>query len=75
MSAQFRARRSVLYMPASNLKAIEKVMGRIVKEGQTFRRWDVTEEEAAARRCSFDHHCIPLPHLSFGHDLFCPCSQ
>lgn len=29
-----------------DLKAIEKVMGRIVKEGQTFRRWDVTEEEA-----------------------------
>lgn len=29
-----------------DLKAIEKVMGRIVKEGQTFRRWDVTEDEA-----------------------------
>jgi threonyl-tRNA synthetase len=29
-----------------DLKAIEKVMGRIVKEGQTFRRWDVTEEQA-----------------------------
>ncbi len=29
-----------------DLKAIEKGMGRIVKEGQTFRRWDVTEEEA-----------------------------
>lgn len=37
-----------------DLKAIEKVMGRIVKEGQTFRRWDVTEaqarEELAAER-------------------------
>ncbi|WP_028048460.1 threonine--tRNA ligase [Cellulomonas sp. URHD0024] len=31
-----------------DLKAIEKVMGRIVKEGQTFRRWDVTEDEARA---------------------------
>ncbi len=29
-----------------DLKALEKVMGRIVKEGQTFRRWDVTEDEA-----------------------------
>ena len=29
-----------------DLKAIEKVMGRIVKEGQTFRRWDVTEAQA-----------------------------
>jgi threonyl-tRNA synthetase len=29
-----------------DLKALEKVMQRIVKEGQTFRRWDVTEEEA-----------------------------
>ncbi|WP_146951827.1 threonine--tRNA ligase [Cellulomonas soli] len=29
-----------------DLKAVEKVMGRIVKEGQTFRRWDVTEAEA-----------------------------
>jgi len=29
-----------------NLKALEKVMQRIVKEGQTFRRWDVTEEQA-----------------------------
>lgn len=29
-----------------DLRAIEKVMGRIVKEGQTFRRWDVTEEQA-----------------------------
>ncbi|NTW39379.1 MAG: threonine--tRNA ligase, partial [Cellulomonadaceae bacterium] len=29
-----------------DLKAIEKAMGRIVKEGQTFRRWDVTEAEA-----------------------------
>jgi threonyl-tRNA synthetase len=29
-----------------DLKAIEKVMGRIAKEGQTFRRWEVTEEEA-----------------------------
>ncbi|GIG20425.1 threonine--tRNA ligase [Cellulomonas chitinilytica] len=29
-----------------DLKAVEKVMGRIVKEGQTFRRWDVTEDEA-----------------------------
>ena len=26
-----------------DLKALEKVMQRIVKEGQTFRRWDVTE--------------------------------
>ncbi|MBO3085487.1 threonine--tRNA ligase [Cellulomonas fengjieae] len=32
-----------------DLKAIEKVMGRIVKEGQTFRRWDVTEDEARAQ--------------------------
>lgn len=31
-----------------DLKAIEKVMQRIVKEGQTFRRWDVTEDEARA---------------------------
>ncbi len=31
-----------------DLKAIEKVMGRIAKEGQTFRRWDVTEEQARA---------------------------
>ncbi|WP_421733860.1 threonine--tRNA ligase [Cellulomonas sp.] len=31
-----------------DLKAIEKVMGRIAKEGQTFRRWDVTEQEARA---------------------------
>jgi len=31
-----------------DLKAIEKVMGRIVKEGQTFRRWDVTEAQARA---------------------------
>ncbi|KQS97170.1 threonine--tRNA ligase [Cellulomonas sp. Leaf395] len=31
-----------------DLKAIEKVMGRIAKEGQTFRRWDVTEDEARA---------------------------
>ncbi|MFS0698689.1 threonine--tRNA ligase [Cellulomonas sp. 179-A 4D5 NHS] len=29
-----------------DLKALEKVMGRIIKEGQTFRRWDVTEDEA-----------------------------
>ncbi len=29
-----------------DLKALEKVMQRIVKEGQTFRRWDVTEDEA-----------------------------
>jgi len=29
-----------------DLKALEKVMQRIVKEGQTFRRRDVTEEEA-----------------------------
>lgn len=29
-----------------DLKAVEKVMGRIVKEGQTFRRWDVTEAQA-----------------------------
>ncbi len=29
-----------------DLRAIEKVMGRIVKEGQTFRRWDVTEAQA-----------------------------
>ncbi len=29
-----------------DLKALEKVMQRIVKEGQAFRRWDVTEEEA-----------------------------
>ncbi|HEY3437138.1 MAG TPA: threonine--tRNA ligase [Actinotalea sp.] len=31
-----------------DLKALEKVMQRIVKEGQTFRRWDVTEDEARA---------------------------
>jgi threonyl-tRNA synthetase len=29
-----------------DLKALEKAMGRIVKEGQTFRRRDLTEEEA-----------------------------
>ncbi|ADG74680.1 threonyl-tRNA synthetase [Cellulomonas flavigena DSM 20109] len=29
-----------------DLTAIEKVMGRIVKEGQTFRRWEVTEAQA-----------------------------
>ncbi|GEL93678.1 threonine--tRNA ligase [Cellulomonas composti] len=29
-----------------DLRALEKVMGRIVKEGQTFRRWDVTEAQA-----------------------------
>jgi threonyl-tRNA synthetase len=29
-----------------DLRAIEKVMGRIVKEGQTFRRWDLSEDEA-----------------------------
>ncbi len=29
-----------------DLKALDKVMARIIKEGQTFRRWDVTEEEA-----------------------------
>lgn len=29
-----------------DLKALEKVMQRIVKEGQAFRRWDVTEQEA-----------------------------
>ncbi|GGB93754.1 threonine--tRNA ligase [Cellulomonas carbonis] len=29
-----------------DLKAVEKVMQRIVREGQTFRRWEVTEEEA-----------------------------
>ncbi|MDM8083967.1 threonine--tRNA ligase [Cellulomonas cellasea] len=29
-----------------DLKALEKAMQRIVKEGQAFRRWDVTEEEA-----------------------------
>ncbi|WP_182111229.1 MULTISPECIES: threonine--tRNA ligase [unclassified Actinotalea] len=31
-----------------DLKALEKVMQRIVKEGQTFRRWEVTEEQARA---------------------------
>jgi len=31
-----------------DLKALEKVMQRIVKEGQAFRRWDVTEDEARA---------------------------
>ena len=31
-----------------DLRALEKVMGRIVKEGQTFRRWDLSEEEARA---------------------------
>lgn len=29
-----------------DLKTLEKVMNRIVKEGQTFRRWDVTEAQA-----------------------------
>lgn len=29
-----------------DLKAVEKVMGRIVKEGQTFRRWEVSEAQA-----------------------------
>ncbi len=29
-----------------DLRALEKVMSRIVKEGQTFRRWDVSETEA-----------------------------
>lgn len=29
-----------------DLRAVEKVMGRIVKEGQTFRRWEVTEAQA-----------------------------
>ncbi|QTE28051.1 threonine--tRNA ligase [Pengzhenrongella sicca] len=29
-----------------DLKAIEKAMQRIVKDGQAFRRWDVTEEQA-----------------------------
>lgn len=29
-----------------DLRALEKVMSRIVREGQTFRRWDVTEAEA-----------------------------
>jgi threonyl-tRNA synthetase len=31
-----------------DLKALEKVMQRIVKDGQTFRRWDVTEDQARA---------------------------
>lgn len=31
-----------------DLRALEKVMGRIVKEGQTFRRWDLSEDEARA---------------------------
>ncbi len=31
-----------------DLRALEKVMARIVKEGQTFRRWEVTEAEARA---------------------------
>src|SRR5690606_37828907 len=31
-----------------DLKSLEKVMQRIVKEGQTFRRWDVTEDQARA---------------------------
>ena len=31
-----------------DLKALEKSMARIVKEGQTFRRWDVTEAQARA---------------------------
>ena len=29
-----------------DLRALEKVMARIVKEGQAFRRWDLAEEEA-----------------------------
>ncbi len=29
-----------------DLKALDKAMMRIIKEGQTFRRWDVTEDEA-----------------------------
>ena len=31
-----------------DLRALEKAMARIVKEGQTFRRWEVTEEQARA---------------------------
>ncbi len=31
-----------------DLKALDKAMQRIVKEGQTFRRWDLSEEEARA---------------------------
>ena len=31
-----------------DLKAVEKAMQRIIKEGQTFRRWDVTEQQARA---------------------------
>ena len=31
-----------------DLRALEKVMGRIVKEGQAFRRWDVSDDEARA---------------------------
>ena len=31
-----------------DLKALEKAMQRIVKEGQTFRRWDLSEDEARA---------------------------
>ncbi|WP_225754449.1 threonine--tRNA ligase [Actinotalea sp. Marseille-Q4924] len=31
-----------------DLKALEKVMQRIVKEGQTFRRWELSDDEARA---------------------------
>ncbi|MDO8107834.1 threonine--tRNA ligase [Isoptericola sp. b441] len=31
-----------------DLKALEKAMQRIVKEGQTFRRWDLSEDQARA---------------------------
>jgi threonyl-tRNA synthetase len=31
-----------------DLKALEKLMQRIVKEGQTFRRWEVSDDEARA---------------------------
>jgi threonyl-tRNA synthetase len=31
-----------------DLKALDKAMARIIKEGQTFRRWDLSEEEARA---------------------------
>ena len=35
-----------------DLRALEKVMNRIVKEGQAFRRWDVSDDEARAELAS-----------------------
>ena len=35
-----------------DLRALEKIMNRIVKEGQAFRRWDVSDDEARAELAS-----------------------